>query len=109
MQNEPTQEDLAKLPPYRSADNTAPVDIIIHMHFFLFNWHWYIATYEPTHRVFFGYANLGDDGCAEWGSIPLQELEELSARGYEVERDVHWKPVRFGETLEGQKYQRRLA
>jgi len=104
MRNKPTDSELRKLPPYRSADNIAPEDIIIHMHFFWRDWHWYIATYEPTHRVFFGYANLGDDDCAEWGSVPLQELEELN-----VARDIEWQPVRFGETLEGQKYQRRLA
>ncbi len=109
MWNEPTQDDLAKLPLYHRTDNTPPVDIIIHMHFFLFDCHWYIATYEPTHRVFFGYANLGDDECAAWGLIPLQDFAELGAVGYEVKRDVHWQPRRFGDTPEGQKYQRRLA
>ncbi len=109
MWNKPSDDELRKLPTYRSFENTEPVNIIIWMHFFWRDWHWYIATYQAEHRVFFGYANLGDDDCAEWGPIPLQELEELNDTGYEVERDEYWQPARFGDTPEGQKYQRRLA
>jgi hypothetical protein len=50
---------------------------------------WFLYEYDPKDRVFFGYANLGDDDCAELGSVSLDELESLTLpMGLKIERDI---------------------
>lgn len=97
MWNKPTEEELAKLPPYRSTESIPLEDKLIHMHFFIGACDWYIAEYDPEYRVFFGFANLGDPQNAEWGDIPLDELTEINIRGVEIDRDLYWKPKKFDE------------
>lgn len=98
--NRPTDEELAKLPAYRSTENIPFEDKIIHLHLYIGACHWYIAEYQPEHRIFFGFANLGDPQNAEWGDIPLDELDEIDIKGVQVERDLHWKPARFRDIEE---------
>ena len=97
MWNKPSEEELAKLPAYRSTDSIDCENKIIHMHFFIGGCDWYIAEYEPTHRIFFGFANLNDDLNAEWGDIPFDELIAINIKGMEVDRDLYWKPKPFKE------------
>lgn len=97
MWNKPTAEELAQLPPYRSTEPIPCQDKIIHLHFFIGGCHWYIAEYEPKHRIFFGFANLGDPQNAEWGDIPFDELADINIRGFQVDRDLDWQPRRFGD------------
>lgn len=53
---------------------------------------WYATEYLPEERLFFGWANLGDDECAEFGYFSLDELESVRGRlGLPVERDL-WTP-----------------
>jgi hypothetical protein len=52
---------------------------------------WYATEYNPETRTFFGWANLGDDTCAELGNFSLDELEQLRGRmNLPVERDRHF-------------------
>lgn len=51
---------------------------------------WYATEFEPESGIFFGWANLGDPTCAEFGSFALSELESVRGRlGLPVERDRH--------------------
>ena len=58
---------------------------------------WYIAEFDPEEQLAFGYADLGDPTCAEWGYIDLRELESLRWLGVpRVELDRHFTSTRFG-------------
>jgi len=52
---------------------------------------WYATEYCPETKVFFGFANLGDDQMAELGYFSLEELENIRLPlGLSVERDLQW-------------------
>lgn len=92
MWNEPTLEELAKLPRLYDTERTPVEDKLIHMHFFIGGCDWYIAEYDPLDRLFFGYAILNNDlQNAEWGYTSYDELRELNVRGIEVDRDLYWQ------------------
>ena len=59
---------------------------------------WYLMEYDPEQRVGFGYcvSPLGPD-CDEWGYFSIDELEGVRVHGLGVERDIHFKPTRFGD------------
>ena len=111
MWNEPTQNQLSKLPRLYETEEIPLQEKMIHMHFFLAGCDWYIAEYDKEENLFWGYAILnGDTEMAEWGYISYQELKELKVRAiikgipgaecrgfFEVDRDVHWKPTRASE------------
>jgi hypothetical protein len=54
--------------------------------------YWLIAELDRQDNIAFGYANLNDDQCAEWGYISIEELVQNSAT---LDRD--WKPCTFAE------------
>lgn len=59
---------------------------------------WFCTEYNPEEKIFFGYASIFGDGCDEWGSISLSELEEF--RGYMglgIERDLYCGERRISE------------
>lgn len=77
-------------------------DKVIHAHFFVGACDWWLAEY-CAETLAFGYVNLGDPQCAEWGYFDLAELAALSVEhpaGFPlvVERDLHWTSKSFGET-----------
>lgn len=96
MWNEPTSNQLEKLPKLYETEGVSLEDKMIHMHFFIGGSDWYIAEYDPVDRLMFGYAILNNDLLnSEWGIIPYDELKELSiGPGFEIDRDLHWKPAR---------------
>ncbi len=52
---------------------------------------WFAVEYLPDERLFFGYANLGDNDCAELGYFSLAELESVRLPfGMGIERDLYW-------------------
>jgi hypothetical protein len=57
--------------------------------------YWLIAEYDKKENLAFGYANLNDDVCAEWGYIPVKELLENGAR-----LDEEWKACTYKEAME---------
>jgi hypothetical protein len=101
MWNEPTKEDLDKLPKLYETENVPLKDKIIHMRFFLGGSEWLIAEYDGN-DIFFGYAILNEDyESGEWGYISLLELTQLRIfPGIEVDRDLHWTPKRAEEIVE---------
>ena len=45
----------------------------------------------------FGFAILNDDyQNSEWGYVDYKELRDLNVKGFEVDRDLHWKPKKAG-------------
>ena len=56
------------------------------------NFYWLIAELDRKENLAFGYANLNDDICAEWGYISIEELMDNGA-----ELDRTWKPCSFVE------------
>jgi hypothetical protein len=101
MWNAPTKRQLEKLPGIGVTELTPARDKKIHMHFFLGGCDWYVAEYDGD-DTFFGFAVLnGDLYNAEWGYIPLSELKAIRiAPGFEVDRDLHWKPIPAGQIRE---------
>lgn len=96
MWNKPTAKQLEKLPKLYSTENIKAENKVIRMHFFIGGSDWYVAEYDPATRQFFGYAVLNNDWqMAEWGYISLDELMSIRKEGIEVDRDLHWKPIKF--------------
>jgi len=56
------------------------------------SFYWLISELDRKENLAFGYANLNDDTCAEWGYISIQELIDNGA-----ELDRTWKPCTFEE------------
>jgi hypothetical protein len=95
MWNPPTEKQLAKLPKLYSTEDVALKDKKILMHFFIGACDWYAAEYSDG--MFFGYSNMGDDQCAEWGNFSLAELKAVKIGYVEVDRDLFWKPIKASE------------
>jgi len=92
MWNEPTKEQLARIPRLYETEDVPPGEKLIFLHFFLGGSDWYIAEFDGE-DTFFGYAILnGDTEMAEWGYISFRELRELKIPpGFEVDCDLFWK------------------
>jgi len=96
--NEPTLEELVKIPTLYSTDKIPPKDKLIYEHFFIFCCDWYVVEYDPKEQLFFGYAILNNDyQNAEWGYVSLNELKSLNFKGFEVERDLYWNAKKASE------------
>ena len=97
MWNEPTKEQLTKLPALYETENVPLAEKIIGMHFFINGSDWYVAEYGDG--LFFGYVILnGDLEMAEWGYFSLEELKQLKSQmGIEVDCDLHWQPKKAGQ------------
>jgi len=98
MWNEPTKEQLEKLPKLYETETTPLKDKPIYLHFFIAGSDWYIAEFDGN-DLFFGYAILGgDDQSAEWGYVSFTELKELSIfPGIEVDCDLDWEVCKAGK------------
>ena len=116
MLNPPPQKVLDHLPRLYANENTqTPIaGIIIHAHFFVAGFDWWIAEYDGD-DILFGFVNLNDDQCAEWGYISYSELKAIGSHGLAApvieadsgqligmlplmaEYDEYWKPKPFRE------------
>jgi hypothetical protein len=97
MWNKPTAHELAKLPRLYETENVSAKDKVIHLHFFFGGSDWFVAEYDGD-DVFFGFVILnGDMENAEWGYFPLRELDGINIRGFQIDRDLYWKPVKACE------------
>ena len=112
----PPAEVLAAIPPLYGTEKVGEADKIVHLHYFVGGCDWWVVEYDPTERLAFGYACLGDPQMAEWGYIPLDELVEvfkpsrpvveddipgwtLLVPPIVVERDLNWTPRPAGEVI----------
>ena len=97
MWNEPTKEELDKLPRLYETEEVPIGEKMICLHFFIGNCDWYITEHDGN-DLFWGYAILGDPEMAEWGYISFRELRQLKIRpGIEVDRDLYWNPRKASE------------
>ena len=70
MWNEPTKEQLAKIPRLYETEGVPLKEKQIYLHFFIGACDWYVAEYDEEENLFWGYAILnGDLEMAEWGYI----------------------------------------
>jgi len=98
MWNKPEIEFLKQIPDLYSTENKPLGEKTIYLKFFIGSATWYIAEIShEDYSTMFGYADLGDSDCAEWGYISLSELEHLKLSFMEVDRDLHWTPKKFKE------------
>lgn len=92
MWNEPSEAELRRIPALYATEETDERDKLIYEHFFIGGCDWYAAEYGPTERLFFGFAILNNDlQNAEWGYASFDELRAIRIRGFEIDRDLHWR------------------
>ena len=107
------QQLLDRLPPlYANEKKQIPIpEIIIPLHLFVSSCDWWIAEFDGD-DIFWGFVNLGDDMCAEWGYVSYSELRSIGDKvsvpitdadtgqmigrlPLFVEWDENWKPRPF--------------
>jgi hypothetical protein len=100
MWNEPTKEQLAKIPKLYETEKTPLKDKLIYLHFFIGGCNWYIAEFDGE-DLFWGYAILnGDLDMAEWGYVRFKELKHIKIPpGFEIDCEQDWK-VRKASQIE---------
>jgi hypothetical protein len=91
MWNEPTQEDLAKVPGLYETEHIPVEEKLVHMHFFMGSANFYAMEWDGEDQ-FFGYVSLGDHHNAEFGYFSLSELKSINHKGFEIDRDLYWEP-----------------
>jgi hypothetical protein len=94
------------IPPLYATESTTAEDKVIHARLFALASAatWYVAEYDTEQGLAFGYADLGEPTCAEWGYVDVLELESLRWLGIpRVELDCHFTPVRFADLKEVQR------
>lgn len=96
MWNEPTREQLAKLPKLYETENLPLKDKLIHLHFFIGGCDWYISEFDGE-DLFWGHAYLNDPQNAEWGYISFQEMKETKIKGFEIDCEIFNPPKRARE------------
>ena len=96
MWNEPSKEQLAKLPRLYETEPIPLKDKLIHLHFFIGGCDWYVCEYDGE-DLLWGYAYLNDPQNAEWGYISFPEMKETSIHGIEIDCEVFDPPKRAGK------------
>ena len=99
MINQPTREELNRLPKLYETEDVPTEDKMVHMRFrFATGASWYVVEYGEEDDVFFCYADLGDPLYAEWGYTSFEELRDfISPNGTEIVRDLDWVPKPFSQ------------
>lgn len=101
MYNKPTEAQLEKLPLFGSTeDEGGTKEKTIYMKFFLSGFTWYAREYCPKERLFYGFVNLNDPECAEWGYFSFDELITLKSGPFEVDRDLYFNPTKVKDIKE---------
>ena len=92
MWNQPTKEQLAKIPTLYETERVPLKENLIWLHFFLGVFDWYIAEYDGKH-LFWGYVILsGDFERTDWGYISFDELKRIKIPpGFEIDCDSCWQ------------------
>lgn len=98
MWNEPTKEQLAKLPKLYEIEMVSLKDKPIHLHCFIGGCDWFISEYDGE-DLFFGYAILNNDReMAEWGYVSLAELKSIKIPpGFEIDCEIYDPPRKASE------------
>jgi hypothetical protein len=93
MWNEPTPEQLARIPRLYETENIPLKDKPIHLHCFIGGCDWFISEYDGE-DLFFGYVILNNDVyLAEWGYASLAELKSLNIPpGFDIDCEIYDPP-----------------
>lgn len=95
-----TQEIAKATPAMYATENVPTEDKVCTAKFFhpMGRATFFMVEYNPEERLAFGYvvSPLGPD-CDEWGYFSIDELEELCVHGLGIERDISFRPTRFGD------------
>ncbi len=93
-----------KIPVLYETENILVEDKVIYMKYEIerIGFFWLIAELDEKQGLAFGYANLNDPMCAEWGYIDLGDLKANGAE--EVE---NWIPKKFSECMKAEKEERK--
>lgn len=94
-----TKELRGKLPPLYSSEHLKPEQITVHAHYFtpFSSFDWYITEFDGEDRMF----GLVKGHEVELGYVSLSELQ---SQGMNVERDLHWRPVKLSEVMKETHY-----
>jgi hypothetical protein len=89
-----------EIPALYSQENIKTQEKMIHARFFFpaADWTWFVieGKQETDDYVFFGFV-VGF--VEEWGYFTLNELENINVEHLTVERDLHFKPGKFGDVM----------
>ena len=109
MFNQPTEQQLKKIPKLYETECTPPKEKTIHLHFQFAKSHWFIVEFDGE-DTFFGFVILnGDPDMAEWGYISYTDLKEININGWEILNDPTWKTQKASEVeliCQAQKWER---
>lgn len=102
----PSEETLASVPRLYATEDTPFEEKTVWLHYFVGACDWWICELGEDRRIAFGFVNMGDRQNAEWGYTDLVELRKVavphsSGLVLVVERDLLWKPTRFGDVERG--------
>lgn len=76
-------ENASKLKSSSGGDQT------MYLHYFYGNMDWYVSEYDKENATLYGFANIGDDLNAEFGSRYVSELTETKG----IELDFYFEPT----------------
>ena len=97
MWNPPSAVLLNQIPRLYATEHVPLREKVIHLHFYFGHCDWYVAEYDGD-DLFFGYAVLnGDMQNSEWGYFTFSELKDINIHGFQIDRDIDWKPRPAGE------------
>ena len=85
------------IPAFYSSEDVELEDKMVYTKFFLADaqWSWYILEFDSDSNTVFA---LVDGLDRELGSVSIEELEQVRGHmGLYVERDLYFKPTRFGD------------
>ncbi|MDY6895928.1 MAG: DUF2958 domain-containing protein [Thermotogota bacterium] len=93
MKNEPTREELLKLPRVMDTAGVPYPEKMIYIHFSFRGCSWYIAEYDDTEEKLYGFGILNNDFIsAEWGYVSFNELRKFKHDNQEIARDPVFTP-----------------
>ena len=100
MWNEPTKDQLSKLPKLYETEKVPLKDKPIYLHFFIGDCDWFISEYDGE-DLFFGYAIIGNPEFAEWVDKNkwYETSQPMRAYADALGRDLAYKGLAPGEVL----------
>ena len=92
------EAQLGRMPKIYETIDVPCYEKVMHMHIFRENAEWFIAEYDASQRLFYGYANV-HSGPPGWGYFSLDELSDCSLPSLspDAELDLGWKPRKAKE------------
>ena len=97
MWNAPSKETMSLWPSLYSTEHIPLQEKIIHAHFFIGSYDFFLAECDEEGEICFGFFSMGDISTAEWGYVSMSELKAINIGGIEVDNDIYWTPCPANE------------